>query len=370
MIVTEKSSKRRIFELDLLRGLFIIIILIDHLQFWPSPFKYMTGEGRLWVSAAEGFFLISGLLIGYIRAYKGAKIPLKVLSKKLAARALMLYVWGVAITFFIILFTLAVGNHPLLPKLPDAQQLASPLTASWAVLTSNYFSDWIYFLRLYAIMLLATPIFLWLLRKGYEKFIIPIILSLYLFSFFHPEAGLQWQVYFFGAALIGYHLEAIAAWLRSHLTFKHIMSGLIISFTLLTMVLSYYFVHGWTLVESGTWFMNRETYVAIRAVIDPWFSSNPIMPGRVILAFIWFSGILLLFHYFKSFILRWFGWLLMPLGERSLSGYILQALLLPFIVVLVPVSSSPLINAIITIIVILAMWMLLNSKLVQKVIPR
>ena len=370
MIVTEKSSKRRIFELDLLRGLFIIIILIDHLQFWPSPFKYMTGEGRLWVSAAEGFFLISGLLIGYIRAYKGAKIPLKVLSKKLAARALMLYVWGVAITFFIILFTLAVGNHPLLPKLPDAQQLASPLTASWAVLTSNYFSDWIYFLRLYAIMLLATPIFLWLLRKGYEKFIIPIILSLYLFSFFHPEAGLQWQVYFFGAALIGYHLEAIAAWLRSHLTFKHIMSGLIISFTLLTMVLSYYFVHGWTLVESGTWFMNRETYVAIRAVIDPWFSSNPIMPGRVILAFIWFSGILLLFHYFKSFILRWFGWLLMPLGERSLSGYILQALLLPLIVVLVPVSSSPLINAVVTIIVILAMWMLLNSKLVQKVIPR
>lgn len=364
------NGKRRIFELDLLRGLFIIIILIDHLQFWPSPFKYITGEGRLWVSAAEGFFLISGLLIGYIRAYKGAKIPLKVLTKKLAARALMLYIWGVAITFFIVCFTLLVGNHPLLPKLPDAQQLSSPLTLTWSILSSNYFSDWIYFLRLYAIMLLTTPIFLWLLRRGYEKFIVPGILGLYLFSFFHPEAGLQWQVYFFGAALIGYHLETIATWLRTHLTFKYVASGIIISFTLLTMVLSYYFVHGWELVEGGRWFMDRQTYVDIRTIIDPWFSSNPIMPGRIILAFIWFSGILLLFHYLKAPILRWLGWLLMPLGERSLSGYILQALVLPFVVVLIPVSSNSWINAIITIVVILGMWLLLNSKLIQKLIPR
>lgn len=362
--------KRRIFELDLLRGFFIIVILIDHLQFWPSPFRYMTGEGRLWVSAAEGFFLISGLLIGYIRAYKGTKYPLKDLSKKLASRAFMLYLWGIGITFFIVLFTLAVGNHALLPKLPDAGQLASPLALFWAVISGNYFSDWIYFLRLYAIMLLSTPLFLWLLRRGYEKAIVPIILGLYLFSFFHPEAGLQWQVYFFGAALIGYRLESIASWLREHVQIKRLLGIALISITLLTMILSFYFVHGWGLVEGGKWFMDRQTYVDIRAVIDPWFTSNPIMPGRVILSFIWFGGLLYAFHYLKSFILRWFGWLLMPLGERSLSGYILQALLLPFIVVLIPVSRNSLVNGIITIVVIFGMWMLIESKLVRKFIPR
>lgn len=363
-------TKRRIFELDLLRGFFIIVILIDHLQFWPSPFKYMTGEGRLWVSAAEGFFLISGLLIGYIRAYKGAKHPLKELTKKLASRALMLYIWGVIITLFIVLFTLAVGNHALLPKLPNAEQLASPLTLIWAVVSGNYFSDWIYFLRLYAIMLLATPLFLWLLRNGYEKFIIPLILGLYLLSFFYPEAGLQWQVYFFGAAMIGYHLESIAAWLREHIQFKRMFGAILIATTLVTMVLSYYFVHGWDLVESGKWFMDRQTYVDIRAVIDPWFSSNPIMPGRILLSFVWFGGLLYAFHYLKPYILRWFGWLLMPLGERSLSGYILQALLLPFIVVFIPVSESSFINAIITILVIFGLWTLIESKFVRKFIPR
>ena len=116
--------------------------------------------------------------------------------------------------------------------------------------------------------------------------------------------------------------------------------------------------------------MDRQTYVDIRAVIDPWFSSNPIMPGRILLSFVWFGGLLYAFHYLKPYILRWFGWLLMPLGERSLSGYILQALLLPFIVVFIPVSESSFINAIITILVIFGLWTLIESKFVRKFIPR
>jgi hypothetical protein len=166
--VKKPLSSRRIFELDLLRGIFIAIIFIDHLQFWPSPLKYITGEGRLWVSAAEGFFLISGLLIGYIRAYKGQKHSLKDLSIKLWKRAGMLYVWGVVITLYIVVFSLWVGGpqtHPLLPKLPDASQLSSAGIFIGNVVSANFFSDWIYFLRLYAIMLAVTPLFLWLVRR-------------------------------------------------------------------------------------------------------------------------------------------------------------------------------------------------------------
>ena len=364
------SGKRRIFELDLLRGLFIVIILIDHLQFWPSPLRYITGEGRLWASAAEGFFLISGLLIGYIRAYKGSRIPLVVLSKKLASRAGMLYIWGIGITFFIIVFSLIIGPNILLPKLPPDSVLSSPLTLIWTVVSSAYFSDWIYFLRLYAIMLLVTPLFLWLIRSGYEMLVIPIILGLYLAGLLCPEAALQWQLYFFGSALFGYHLEDIALWLRNHPRIKLIGSACIIIATACTMILSFYFVHGWTLVEGGQWFMSRDYYIGIREFIDPWFSNSPVMPGRVMIAFLWFSGLLLAIHYLKSYILRTFGWLLMTLGERSLSVYILQALLLPFIVVLVPESSYPWINALIAIVFILSVWGLLKIKLIAKLLPR
>ena len=85
--VNNLSKRRRIFELDLLRGFFVVIIIIDHLQLWPSPLRYLTGEGRLWVTAAEGFFLISGLLVGYIRGFKNKDKSLKDISIKLIKRA-------------------------------------------------------------------------------------------------------------------------------------------------------------------------------------------------------------------------------------------------------------------------------------------
>lgn len=367
----QAAAKRRIFELDLLRGLFIVIIIIDHLQFWPSPLTYITGEGRLWASAAEGFFLISGLLIGYIRAYKGKYRPLKELTVLLVKRGLLLYAWGVGITFAILLFSAMAGGNAMLPKLPSTEQLASPFALILAVFSTEYFSDWIYFLRLYAIMLLVTPLFLWLLRRGYER-VAPVLMALaYAASFIYPEGALQWQVLFFGAALLGYHLEDIATWFRNRPQLKRLTTITLASVTILTMILSYFFVHGWSKVENPDWhFMDRDTYVAIRASLDPFFTLVPLAPARLALSYIWFGGLLLIFHAFRKQIMRTLGWLLVPLGERSLTAYCLHALLLPPIVTIIAVSSSPWYNTLVAIMVVLAIWWLLRQKIIQKVIPR
>lgn len=368
------SVKRRIFELDLLRGIFIAIIFIDHLQFWPSPLRYVTGEGRLWVSAAEGFFLISGLLIGYIRAYKGQRHSLKDLSIKLWQRAGMLYLWGVLVTLYIVLFSLWVGGpqaHPLLPKLPDPSQLASPFTFITSVLTTSFFADWIYFLRLYAIMLAVTPLFLWLVRRKKDWVAVLLIIGSYALSFLWPEGALQWQVLFFGAALVGYRLESIAAWLRKRPIIKYALTWTAILVTVATMAISYFFVLGWPVVERPqNALMARDQYVALRATIDPWFGSSPMAIGRLALSFVWFSAMLLFLHALRPFIMGWFGWLLIPMGERSLSYYILQALLLPVIVTFLQPSSLSVVNAIITICLLLGMWAFLKIPLVSRHLPR
>ncbi|HET6622635.1 MAG TPA: OpgC domain-containing protein, partial [Candidatus Saccharimonadales bacterium] len=88
----------RIAELDLLRGFFIFAIILDHAQHIPDIHMYLTGQGKLWVSAAEGFFLISGLLTGYIRGFRQQDRPLWEQSKKLIKRGLLLYVWAIIIT--------------------------------------------------------------------------------------------------------------------------------------------------------------------------------------------------------------------------------------------------------------------------------
>ncbi len=67
-ITTEQPTPttKRIRAFDILRGYFLIVILINHIELYPSFFDFFTGRGRLLVSAAEGFFFMSGLLVGMV----------------------------------------------------------------------------------------------------------------------------------------------------------------------------------------------------------------------------------------------------------------------------------------------------------------
>lgn len=364
---------RRIIELDLLRGFFIVVIILDHLQFWPSPFQYLTGQGRLWASAAEGFFIISGLLIGYLRAYKGVHTPLKELTRKLLGRAGLLWIWCVIITIIVLVLSVALpGTMALLPKLPIVEHVSSLPTLVWNIITLNYSSDWIYFLRLYAIMLATTPVFLWFIRKRHVLAFIALSLGIYLVSiaFNIEEAAMQWQILYFGAALIGWKLETILTWLRQRpILRRNLIIGLIFT-TLSTMVISYFIVHGWSYIESPATSISRDTYVSIRANVDPIFSNNPLMLPRILLSFLWFGGLLALFHVIRKPLERWFGWLLLTFGQASLTAYCLQAIVLVFVVKLVQLSGNFWINALASSLVLILIWGLMKLPIIQKVFPK
>lgn len=367
----------RIHELDLLRGFFILVILIDHFQRWPSPFTYITGEGRLWVSAAEGFFIISGLLIGYLRGWKGRHQDFREITTKLLKRAGMLYLWCVGITFFVVstltFFTTGTDAlYTLLPKLPNADQVTNLPTYVWTVISGQYANDWIYFLRLYAIILAISPLVIWLLRRGLWWVVFIASWAVYGLSFLivEPEAAMQWQLLFFNAALIGWKLESIVGWFRAHPVVKKRISITLISVTLITMVLSYFWVFGWYNVEGPRPIISRDSYVTARGFLDPWFTNNPMAIGRVLLSFVWFGGLLFLFHRFREWIMKWFGWLLMIFGTFSLSAYCLQAILFVFFEAIIPTSQSQIINTLSTIVVVLIVWGILKTKVAQRLLPQ
>lgn len=366
------TPKRRIYELDLLRGFFICVIILDHLQFWPSPLQYFTGQGRLWVSAAEGFFLISGLLIGYLRAYKGAQTPLKTLSEGLLRRAFTLYIWCVGITLLVTALTVLLPFSSLMPAPPSVENTGSLATYLFSAFSLGYASDWIYFLRLYAILLAITPLFLWLVRKGHWLIAALISLSVYAASYFFDtgEVAMQWQILFFGAALIGWKFESLLTWLRTRPRLRSSFIIGLIAITLGTMALSYFMVHGWDYVESAQTKLSRESYVSIRTNIDPLFSNTPLAPLRVALAFVWFGGLLALFHVIKPWLLRFLGWLLIPFGQSSLTAYCLQAIVLCFVVALVPLSELYWLNGLIGIIILLVIAGLMKLKPIQQLLPR
>lgn len=364
----------RIHELDLLRGYFIFIILVDHIQRWPSFYTYLTGQGRLWASAAEGFFIISGLLIGYLRGYKSRHLALSAVTKKLWKRALMLYLWCLGVTFFVVAITAIFtdGNNPLLPKLPLAEQVVNLPTYLWYVISGQYASDWIYFLRLYAIVLAIAPLVIWLLRRGLWWVALVGSIAVYGVSFLmsEPEGAMQWQLLFFGAALIGWRLEAIVNWLRDHEQAKKIITISLISVTIVTMLTSYFWVHGWGNVESQHAIISRDSYVSARGWLDPWFTNNPMAIGRIVLSFIWFGGMLALFHALRRYISKFLGWLLMTFGQYSLSAYCLQAILLAFIQLLLPISGNWYLNFAATTVVIVGFWAIMQIPLVRRLLPR
>ena len=80
-------SLQRIDTIDILRGFFIFMIVVDHLELFPSGFDILTGRGLLWMSAAEGFFFLSGMMIGMVRGRKVQHWPMRAVSKKLFSRA-------------------------------------------------------------------------------------------------------------------------------------------------------------------------------------------------------------------------------------------------------------------------------------------
>ena len=100
----EEPHIERIRAFDLMRGFFLIVILLDHLAYYPSGLDIFTGRGLLYVSTAEGFFAISGLVLGIVRGRKLIKKPLRTPAKLLFKRSWQLYVESVILTLLFTLF--------------------------------------------------------------------------------------------------------------------------------------------------------------------------------------------------------------------------------------------------------------------------
>ena len=263
------------------------------------------------------------------------------------------------------------GGSVILPDLPNKEQMESIPHLLWAIVSTDYFSPWIYFLRLYAIMLLATPVFILLLRQGKYHIIIFLMATTYYLSKYIHEAALEWQLLFFGAALIGYKLDSIIDWLSKHRKLSVAINTAIISSTIITICTSFFFTHGWDKVEDSSWkLMDINTYTSMREIISPYVTSDPLALTRIILSYIWFAGFLILFKTFGKWIKKIFGWLLTPLGQMSLSAYCLQALVLPVIVAYIEPSEDGWRNMLISLAIVILIWGMLKIKIVRQLIPQ
>lgn len=371
MAETIKKKSGRILTFDLLRGWFLVAILFDHLQFFPNGLDILTGRGQLYVSAAEGFFLISGIVLGIVRGRKLLDKPFRFAATLLLKRGVQLYITAI-ILFFIFTFIgwLFIDNPGVKPGIRPMDE--NFLTIVKHALTFDYIYGWADYLRLYAIYLLASPIVVWLLRKRMWYIALTASFAVWLLYDIIPletpelSQVFSWQLIFFGGMIVGFHLDSIRNWWSSRTqTFKRVFLTTIVSTAALTALINYIFVvHGVALI-------GEPSVLSIQNTLEPVFSKERLPLARVALFLIWFIAAFWLFHKLEKKIIQYLGWLILPFGTNSLYVYTIEAFVIYLVHLLVADATDYwILNLLLSLGCLGIVYAAVRYKFLMKIIPR
>lgn len=355
--MSSRPAKKRFQALDLLRGFFIVTIICDHLSRWPSLFGVLSGKALLWVTAAEGFVIISGLLVGYIRGYKSKAVAFKEVCFKLWRRALTLYLWAIIGS---IVYTAYIWYVPLVggaPGMPIDKGDWSTLV--FESITLNYTFLWVYFLKLYAIFIAAAPLAIWLLRKGLAWAVVLLSFGILALGWATNNEVLQWQFIFFVPVAAGYYMPNIQKWWQQRSPARRIaLASTIIVATALTVVMSYIGVFQPAVSQT------------LNDITASLFAKDSISLFRALTAFLWFTAFVLIFVYLEKYIKRFFGWLLLPIGTHSLTAYIVHGAAIIVVSSVFAATDNFVVNTLLGIFAILMVLGIVKIPGINRVIPR
>ena len=324
------NSKKpaRILTFDLLRGLFLVVIFVDHLAYAPSLFfQFATGTTGAFASAAEGFFAVSGILVGYIYGPKILKNT-KTVAIKLWRRALLLYGLTVGFTLFYTAWaTLLPDGYA---RQPNWQGSVGDLLFNTATLQFHF--GWADFLARYAIFMVFAPLVLWLIAK-HRAWVVAII-STSIWWLWRDTPGGQiftaWQVIFMISIIIGYYLptieEHVRSWKEPVKTTLWWIAVSIAGVSYLAIVVRFsilpFFIPGLSSDPSAQWLsmFDRDSLEAL----------------RISTGIVWFGGLYLLLRRFEQEINRFTMGTLLLLGQNSLFVYSFEALVIFSIDIFIP----------------------------------
>lgn len=359
-----------------MRGYFLVAIAFDHLDFFPNGLDWWSMRGNLYVTTAEGFFFISGIVLGIVRGSKLVDKPFGHVAKLLLKRGVQLYITTVVL---VLLFTfigwLFYMDNPGL-KTGIAPAGTNIFEVLWHTLSFQYFYGWADYLRLYAIFLLVSPLAMWLLRNG--KWYLLLAANLFFWLLFPsgqnvPDSTqellqpLTWQLIFFSGLTVGFYWNDIVTWWRrrSPLQKRGMQIG-VFSLAAVTFIWTFLIVFGARYFDLSFLHITSNTsYEMYMQFFDK--ERMPLTRFGMFLA--WFWAAFYLFRRFESYIVKFLGWLLLPFGMNSLYVYTVQAFII-FFVHLYFQEGSILFNFVVSAAIIALISIMIQHKFLMKIIPR
>lgn len=158
----------RLWDLDMLRGLMLILMFVTHL---PTRFSSMLSQPFGFVSAAEGFVMLSAFMAGMVYAGKGLRDGIPAMRNAFIARALKIYACHAALLLFLFSVMATVGLLRDQRALTDLLgfYLNNPLAGLWGGLLLIYNPPLLDILPLYIMFMLFSPLILEIgLRRGWQ----------------------------------------------------------------------------------------------------------------------------------------------------------------------------------------------------------
>ena len=100
------ASSQRLWQIDALRGLMLVLMAVTHL---PTRLASPLGQPFGYVSAAEGFVLLSGFMAGMVYTRKQQRDGASGLREAFLQRAWKIYACQGALLVFLFTLVMAIG---------------------------------------------------------------------------------------------------------------------------------------------------------------------------------------------------------------------------------------------------------------------
>lgn len=215
---------KRNSAVDFFRGLCLLVMMVDHLQLFAfESLNYLqkyTFESLGFVSAAEGFVFISGLMSGLVYG-KLALASLTNFSHKLKMRILKIYKYHfVTVSIIAVCFTLPIFYQHWDIEWQGKLALwkEAPLKAWLYGIVFLYQTSFIDVLPLYIMLMTGLLFFMPLLVRKRAKVILSFSVLLWVAGQFYPQQALgerlgfllgwfeilSWQLLFFSGVTLGF----------------------------------------------------------------------------------------------------------------------------------------------------------------------
>ena len=224
---------KRDLRFDFLRGFAVFTMVVDHVGGEQSPLYYITGGDRFFVSAAEGFVFLSGLLMGMVNGGLIRRSDVGGALRKVLNRAGMLYAITVGLTLVTAALPLLLGLSwaPKTEGLNTIEYIVGIFTFHHAA----YLTDIPF---LYTMLVLAAEPVLLLLDRGRTRLVLLASAGLWAaWQIWPGQAGTwppnqeelfqfsSWQFIFIIALTIGFHRRTLERFFRLAATPPHSSSA-------------------------------------------------------------------------------------------------------------------------------------------------